>query len=245
MVQTAIQLYSLRDIDSPLPDILDLVGKTSFDGVEFAHRVRNDETDVKEVVNSLERNDLTSAAAHVSLEDLEESYSEMTALYDRLSCETLIIPWLDPEHFESKDAVASVAERLTTVADDLTSDGFTLQYHNHDQEFVDLGDRTGMEELLARTDIGFEIDLGWAQAGGVDPASVVGEHADRISHAHFADIDTETMACAELGEGELELERALEAVQRADVEWYVYEHDEPSDPRESLSHGAETLSSFD
>ncbi|MEY7850610.1 sugar phosphate isomerase/epimerase family protein [Natrarchaeobius sp. A-rgal3] len=245
MVQTAIQLYSLRDIDASLPDVLDLVGETAFDGVEFAHRVRSDDVDIDAVLAALERNDLESAAAHVGLEALEGEYEAMTELYDTLGCETLVVPWLDPEHFASKEAVADAAKRLEAVGADLAEDGFDLHYHNHDQEFVDLGEGTAMDELLARAPaVGFEIDLGWARAAGVDPVEIVDEYADRIAYAHFADADAEAMACVELGEGDLDVEAALEAVRRADVEWYVYEHDEPEAPRESLAHGAETLDSF-
>ncbi|MWV39883.1 sugar phosphate isomerase/epimerase [Natrialba sp. INN-245] len=245
MVQTAIQLYSLRDIDASLPEVLDLVGDTSFDGVEFAHRVGSDDVDVDAVLEALERNGLESVAAHVGLEALAEEYEAMTELYETLGCETLVVPWLDPEQFASEDAVADTAGRLERVATDLAEDGFDLHYHNHDQEFVSLGEGTAMDELLARAPtVGFEIDLGWARAAGADPVEVVDEHADRISYAHFADADAETMACVELGDGDLDVEAALEAVRRADVEWYVYEHDEPDTPRESLAHGAETLDSF-
>ena len=243
MVRTAIQLYSLRSIDEPLPAVLDLVGETSFDGVEFAHRVRDADTEA--VLDALDRNDLAPAAAHVGLDALEDHYGETTTLYDRLGCDALVVPWLDPEHFESEAAVADAAGRLAAVASDLADDGFDLQYHNHDQEFVPLGDGTAMDELLASVDdLGFEIDLGWARAAGADPTALVERYAGRISHAHFADADAETMACVELGDGDLDLEACVDAVRAADVEWYVYEHDEPGDPRSSLRHGAETLDSF-
>ncbi|RKD98220.1 sugar phosphate isomerase/epimerase family protein [Halopiger aswanensis] len=245
MVRTAVQLYSLRDIDAPLPEVLDLVGETSFDGVEFATRIRDDETDLEAVIDALERNDLAVAAAHVGLDDLENDYEAVTELYDRLGCRTLVVPWLEPEQFASEASIADAAERLAAVADDLAADGFDLQYHNHDQEFVSLGTKTGLDELLGRAEnVGFEIDLGWARAGGADPVTVVDRYADRISHAHFADADGETMTCVELGEGDLDLERTLEAVRRADVEWYIYEHDNPENPRESMAHGAEMLESF-
>ncbi|WP_440767032.1 sugar phosphate isomerase/epimerase family protein [Natronorubrum sp. DTA7] len=245
MVQTAIQLYTLRDIDSPLPDVLDLVGETSFDGVEFAHRVGSDDTDIGAVRDALERNDLAPAAAHVGLEAFEERYEETVELYERLDCETLVIPWLEPEQFDSRETVADVATRLRTVADDLDDDGFSLHYHNHDQEFAPVGDHTGMDELLARIDeLGFEIDLGWVGVGGADPVAFVDRYADRISHVHFADADVDSASAAELGAGDLDVEASLDAVGRADVEWYIYEHDEPSDPHESLAHGAETLESF-
>jgi sugar phosphate isomerase/epimerase len=245
MDQTAVQLYSLREIDAPLPDVLDLVGETAFDGVEFAYRVREDGTDVDAVIDALERNELASAAAHVGLEALEDEYDRVTELYTRLGCDTLVVPWLDPERFESAETVAAAAERLEVVAADLARDGFDLHYHNHDQEFVELDGGTAMDELLARTEtVGFEIDLGWVRASGVDPVAVVDEYADRISLVHVADADAETMTCVELGDGDLDLERVLDAVRRAGVEWCIYEHDEPSDPRASLTRGAETLESL-
>ncbi len=244
MVETAIQLYSLRELDRPLPEILDLVGETSFDGVEFAHRVKT--SDLDDVRDALERNDLSPAAAHVGLDALEEDYPATTERYESLGVETLIVPWLDPEHFESEDAVADAASRLNDVAHDLDDDGFELQYHNHDQEFVPLGDATAMDELLAATTdrVGFELDLGWATVGGVDPAAYVTRYANRISHVHFADAKVETASATELGEGDLDIDACVEATQNANVDWFVYEHDEPTDPEASLTHGADTLDSF-
>lgn len=245
MVRTAIQLYTLRHIDAPLPDVLDMVGDTSFDGVEFAHRVGNEETDIDAVRDALDRNDLVPAAAHVGLDALEERYDETVELYDRLGCDTLIIPWLDPEVFESAKLISDVATRIGAVRDDLAGDGFRLQYHNHDQEFVPVGDRTGMDELLDSVDdLGFEIDLGWVCVGGDDPVDFVDQYADRISHVHVADADAETASSVELGEGDLDLDAVMAAVERADVDWYVYEHDQPTDPTASLAHGATTLGSL-
>ncbi|WP_121740838.1 sugar phosphate isomerase/epimerase family protein [Natronorubrum halophilum] len=244
MPQTAIQLYTLRGIDDPLPRILENVATTSFDGVEFAHRVRD--ADIDTVATTLERAGLAAASAHVGLEDLEESLEETLSTYDRLGCDTLVVPYLDETHFESSEAVRSTAERLSTMAGTVADRGFDLHYHNHDHEFVDCGDRTAMEELLDESDdgLGFELDLGWAVAGGLDPVALLERYGDRISLVHFADVDTETMSPAELDEGDVDLEACLDAAQAADVEWYVYEHDEPTNPRESLEHGAAVLDSF-
>ncbi len=241
MARTAVQLYTLRAIDEPLSTVLESVAETSFDGVEFAHRVAD--ADTERIVETLEETGLAVAAAHVGLDRLEADYEEETALYDRLGCTDLVVPWLDPSHFESEEGIASVAERLDSVARSLSEDDFTLHYHNHDQEFVDCGEHTAMDELLARTDdsIGFEIDLGWANAAGADPVSLLGRYADRISHVHVADTDAESMACVELGEGDLDLDACIDAARDAGVEWYVYEHDAPDDPHESLVRGAETL----
>lgn len=244
MARTAVQLYTLRGIDEPLPAVLESVAETSFDGVEFAHRVAD--SDTQAVLSTLEETGLEVAAAHVGLDALEDDYGETTALYDELGAEELVVPWLDPEHFESEESVTEVAERLNGVADPLAEDGFSLHYHNHDQEFVDCGGHSAMEELLERTDesIGFELDLGWANAGGTDPVGLLERYGDRISHVHFADADAQSASPTELGEGDLDLEACAEAARSAGVEWYIYEHDEPADPYESLEYGAETLESF-
>lgn len=103
-----------------------------------------------------------------------------------------------------------------------------------------------MDELLERTDeaIGFELDLGWANVGGADPVDLLDQYGERISHVHFADADVASASPTELGEGDLDLEACAEAARSAGVEWYIYEHDEPADPHESLAYGAETLDSF-
>lgn len=47
MARTAVQLYTLRDLDESLPAILDRIGETSLDGVEFAHRFSDSDTEAE------------------------------------------------------------------------------------------------------------------------------------------------------------------------------------------------------
>ena len=135
MVQTAIQLYSLRALDEPHPGVLNRIGETSFDGVEFAHRVRD--ANREEVVRVLERTGLKSAGAHVDLESLEEDFRETVDFYDRLGCDTVVVPYLDESHFESVDAVESTANRLSDAASDLSAHGIDLHDHNHENDSIE------------------------------------------------------------------------------------------------------------
>ncbi|AHG02297.1 xylose isomerase (plasmid) [Halostagnicola larsenii XH-48] len=241
MTQTAVQLYSLRDLDESLPSVIERVGETTFDGVEFANRVPD--ADVDEIERALDQTGLTPAGAHVGLETLETDLSETVERYSRFGCDTFVVPYLDGDHFESLEAVESTADRLSAVASDLAAHGVDLHYHNHDHEFVACGDQTAMEALLERTDdaVGFELDLGWANVGGVDPVAFLERYADRVSFVHLADAEVGAGTPTELGEGDLDLENCLDAVGRAGIEWGIYEHDQPTDPIQSLSHGAETL----
>ena len=249
MVEIAVQLYSLRSLDAPLPDLLDRVGEAGYDGVEFAYRVR--ESPVEDVLAALDRNGLDAAAAHVPIEALEDvpaewlegEFEAVLDLYDRLGVDTLVVPWLDPAHFESAAAVDAAAARLDDLAAALDAEGVRFAYHNHDQEFAPLDGAPAFERLVDRTQgsVGFEVDVGWALAGGADPAALIDAYADRITHVHAGDVDVDRGESVALGDGDVDLDAVVASARNADVEWLVYEHDDPSDPIASIERGADAL----
>lgn len=248
MVDCAVQLYTLRGLDASVPDLLELVAEAGFDGVEFAYRVRDESPET--VREALDRTGLDAAAAHVSLDALEDDYAATTDFYDRLGVDQLVVPWLDPSHFETTAAVDAAATRLNDLVAALDRDGFRLAYHTHDHEFVALGDgtepepgETALDALLARTDdrLGFEPDAGWAAVGGVGPAGLVDRYADRITHVHVADVDVDRKASVALGEGDVDLDAVVASARAADAAWLVYEHDDPRSPRSSIERGAAAL----
>lgn len=249
MLDLAAQLYTLRSLDAPLPELLDRVGEAGYDGVEFAYRVR--ESPVEDVLAALDRNDLDAASAHVPIEALEDTptealedeFDETVDLYDRLGVDTLAVPWLDPDHFESAAAVDAAAARLNDLAEALDAEGIRLAYHNHDQEFAPVDGAPALERLVDRTDdrVEFEVDVGWALVGGVDPAALIDRHADRITHVHAADANVDRGESVALGEGDVDLDAVVASARNADTEWLVYEHDDPEDPIGSIEAGAEAL----
>ena len=249
MVDVAVQLYTLRSVDAPLPELLDRVGEAGYDGVEFAYRAP--ESPVEDVVAALDRNDLDAASAHVPIEALEDApaealeaeFDETVALYDRLGVDTLVIPWLDAEHFENAAGVDAVAARLDDLAAALHPEEVRLAYHNHDQEFATVDDAPAVERLLARTDdlVEFEIDVGWTLVGGTDPAALIDRYADRITHIHAADTDIDRGQSVALGEGDVDIDAVVASARNADAEWLVYEHDDPADPIASIEKGETAL----
>ncbi|OYR41909.1 sugar phosphate isomerase/epimerase [Halorubrum sp. Hd13] len=257
MIDIAVQLYTLRSIDAPLPELLDRVGGAGYDGVEFAYRVG--ESPIEAVLAALDRNGLEAASAHVPIEALEDTpaealedtpaealeddFDETVDRYDRLGVDTLVVPWLDPTHFESAAAVEAVATRLNDLAAALDAQRVRLAYHNHDQEFASLDGDPAIERLIDRTDdrVELEIDAGWALVGGADPAELIDRHAGRITHVHVTDVDADRGESVALGEGDVDLDAVVASARNADVEWLVYEHDDPADPIASIERGAATL----
>lgn len=244
MVRTAIQLYTLRDVDDSLPDLLARVGETEFEGVEFAGLGG---TEPAEIAAALDDAGLSAAGAHVDLAALETEFDDVVAAYDELGCDTLVVPYLDETHFESEDAVRETARRLTDVADRLADRGVQLCYHNHDHEFVDVEGAEGdaFDLLVDLTDdLGIELDVGWALAAGRDPVALLSRLAGRVPLVHCKDVAVETRTPVELGEGDLDLDACARAAREAGAEWLVYEHDDPDDPLRSLATGSELLASL-
>ena len=63
-----------------------------------------------------------------------------------LGIATLIVPWLEPERFATRDSVRSVAVELNDAATELAAHGLQLGYHNHwfelDKDFLTGGSIT-------------------------------------------------------------------------------------------------------
>ncbi len=237
MSSTAIQLYTLREIDHPLPVLLERIGETTIDGVEFAHRF--DESDTAAVNRVLERTGLAAVGAHVDIERLETDLEGVIEAYSAVGCDTFVVPWLDPEAFTA-DTIEETATRLSALAQDVDAAGASLHYHNHDHELRELGTSTGLELLIEQTDeaLGFEFDIGWIEAGGGDPVELLERYGDRCDLLHVTDCDSETRTPVEVGTGDVAIQECLTA---ADRSVHVYEHDEPVNPLQSLETGAAIL----
>ncbi|WP_135828144.1 sugar phosphate isomerase/epimerase family protein [Halorussus halobius] len=235
-MRPAIQLFTLRGLAEPLPDLLARVGETAFEGVEFAGL---GDFDAREIRTALDDADLDAAAAHVGIEDLDSDLDGAVETCRRLDCDRLVVPYLDDAAFASEAAVADAARRLRDLDDRLADRGVAFGYHNHDHEFTDLGGTTGFDALVAETGLDLELDLGWVTAAGRDPVDLLGRLRGRVPVVHCKDVAGDRPV--ELGDGDLDLDACVRAARDAGTEWLVYEHDEPDDPEASLAHGAATL----
>ncbi|WP_276298779.1 sugar phosphate isomerase/epimerase family protein [Halorussus lipolyticus] len=238
-MRPAIQLYTLRDLDVPLPELLERVGDTAFEAVEFAGL---GDSDPEEISDALDSAGLDAAAAHVGIEDLEADLDSVAETYRTLDCDRIVVPYLDETHFASQQAVADTGRRLQELDARLSDHGVSLGYHNHDHEFTGLGDadaESAFDQLADETGIDLELDVGWATAAGRDPIDLLDHLRGRVPLVHLKDVADTTPV--ELGEGDLDIEACVRAADEAGTEWLVYEHDQPEDPETSLKHGAETL----
>ncbi|GGL39101.1 sugar phosphate isomerase [Halarchaeum grantii] len=234
MTNVGFQLYSLHAVDDPLPAVVERVGETGFGGVEFAGL---DGASVAALTDALDAAGLDAAGAHVALDDIEADPAGVAETYRALGCTDVAVPWLDPEHFASAEAVEATGERLDAAARALDEHGLTLHYHNHDQELVEVDGRHALDYLADVTDVvGLQPDLGWIGAGGGDPLAFLDAHADRIDQVHLKDYVAGEPGTVKVGDGDIDIAAVVEACREHGFSWLIYEAEERPDSYETLAH---------
>lgn len=251
-VKTAIQLYTLRNLPDTVPQLVQRVGAVDnnggpgYDAVETAGL---GDGGPGEVADALEQTGLGGAAAHVGLGALEDDFGGTVEAYSEVGIDTFVVPYLDPSEIDTVEKVEELAGRMNDVADQLSDvDGeATLGFHNHDGEFQSLeDDRTPMEvfDEALNDDVIFEIDVGWVLTAGYDPVEVIEQYSDRTQLIHMKDMADGEFA--EIGEGNVDMRAvARTARKEADVDYLIYEHDDPANPAGSVATGAGVLSFLD
>lgn len=251
-VKTAIQLYTLRNLPDTVPQLIRRVGAVDnnggpgYDAVETAGL---GDGGTSEVADALEQTGLSGASAHVGLEPLENDLEGTVETYSQVGIDTFVVPYVDPSAIDTVEKVEGLAERMNDVSDQLSdvNEDARLGYHNHDGEFQLLeDDRTPLEvfDETLNDDVIFEIDVGWVLTAGYDPVEVIQQYSDRTQLIHMKDMADGEFA--EIGEGNVDMRAVAQtAREEADVDYLIYEHDEPSNPAGSVATGAGVLSFLD
>jgi len=131
-----MQLYTLRELDEPLPEVLQRVAAAGFDGVEFADRVHD--ADTPAVREALEATGLEPVAAHVGLDRLEVDRASVLERCGRLGCDRIVVPHLPVDRFRTADRVERLASELIELGAELDDAGFELSVHTIREMFLPL-----------------------------------------------------------------------------------------------------------
>ena len=242
MVKTAINVYSVRELDESVEDIIDRVADAGYDGIQFSGRHTPEAADPEDIARKLDERDLDVTPAHIGFDALRENFDEISEIYETVGVDAAVIPSIGGEHFESEDAVDEIAEAVNDLEADLEDADWDLHYHNHAHEYVDLDGEWAFERFVDLTEVGIELDVGWALVGGDDPAERIRALGDRAELIHMKDMDTSVeRGFVEIGAGDVNMPACAEAAREIGSEWLIYEHDDPDDPAGTIDHGAAYL----
>ena len=247
----AVQLYSLRDLPGSFDDTLDHVAEAGFTAVET---VVDHGCTADEMRALLDKYGLRVVSTHLQLDTLRNHGADIIAFNQVIGNDTLVVPYIASLVGEQRATVYQETGRLLgELAGRCRAAGMRLLYHNHNWELVEIDGRLAIDWLFdsAGPDLGFEPDLAWIAAAGVDPVSILQRYAGRCPRVHAKDLARkgerpedavrDGVVMADVGSGTLNWSRLLPEAKAAGAEWYIVEHDNPRDPRASISQSLNFL----
>lgn len=245
----ALQLYSVRDdLEADFKGTLEKVKAMGYEGVEFHDLFGLDPLVVK---GWLEELGLKPVSAHIPLDDMIADPDATIGAYKKIGCKYVAMPWLAEERrpgFPKYDETIAAIEKLAAYC---VKNDMQLLYHNHDFEFVKIGDEYAIDIMYSNIpELGTELDTCWVKVAGESPAKYIRKYNDRSPVVHLKDFympgkkpatmykligttveeieDDAIFEFRPVGYGQQVWDVILEAVAESNAEWVVVEQDDPS-----------------
>lgn len=221
-------MWTIRDyLEKDFVGAYESVAKIGYTGVEIGD---TSELDLREYKSMLDDLNLTCVASHVLMDGLENNLQKLIDDSLSIGCSTLVLACLDEARRKDLASYQQITGRLSEIAQELSSQGMKLSYHNHACEFYDLGGRMGYDVLFEKEDhskLSAELDVYWVAYANEDPVAWINRLGGRLSILHMKDMeDSPERAFCEVGAGVLDIPAIVKGGIDAGVEWYIVEQDE-------------------
>lgn len=233
MIDYSYQLYSSRNFP-PWSDTFSALAKLGYTQVEGFGAVYDNVAATKSL---LDDNGLTMPTAHVSLQMLEDERAQVLELASTLDIKALYCPFLPHDQRPTTaEGYVAFGKRLQSVGKAYVDAGLIFGWHNHDFEFQALSDgSTPMQRIFeGAPDLSWEADIAWIVRGGADPFDWIKREGGRVTAVHIKDIAPDGECededgWADVGQGVVDWKGLMAQLEMTSVEYYVMEHDNPSD----------------
>lgn len=240
-----VQLYSVRDaMEDNVESTLARVAEIGYSEVEFAGYFDRTAQQIRSV---LEQNGLASPATHLSLEILENDWDSTLEFAQTVGHNYLVVPSLPEDDRSSLDSFRAAAEQFNRLGERAAEAGLAFAYHNHNFEFEPIDGQIPFDVLLQETDpalVAFEMDLYWITEAGGDPFAYFSEHPGRFHLVHVKDRTPDGEMVA-VGAGSIDFAALFAHSDQAGIRHYFVEHDNPTDPFESIAASYRYLSNLE
>ena len=250
----ALQLYSVRDaMAEDFAGTIKAVKEMGYDGVEFAGLFGKSPEEIKAL---LDETGLVPISAHVPYDEIEADPEKVIGDYAKIGCKYIALPYAVPERRPGAELFEDTVEGIRKFAAIGKKYGITFLYHNHDFEFVKIGDTYGLDLLYSKLtpdELQTELDTCWVNVGGENPAKYVEKYSGRAPVVHLKDFymsgkgkpaklyqligiddgaqdaeEEESFGFRPCGYGVQNFPEILEACKKAGTEWVVVEQDQPA-----------------
>jgi len=228
-----VQLYTLRDSCKDVASFDTTCARIAALGVTEVQVSGVAIEDPVAIRNVLDAHGLSCTVTHRGMDALRDKQASLD-YHAALNCRYTALGFFNG----TPDAWRAFADEFSGLADYYAGHGLALGYHNHSHEFIPFAQdptlinprENPMWLLFERCSksVWFEIDTYWVAHGGADPADWIERVSGRIPVVHFKDL-TMSEGCVptmcEIGAGNLNWPRIVEACKRAGVQSYMIERD--------------------
>lgn len=192
-----IQLYGVREsMSKDFEGTLRAIVEMGYEYVEFAGYYGRTSEQIREILGSL---GLKCISVHQSPDFFDNDADAAAEFLRGFGVKYSIIPHYAPEKLPGNDAWAETSKMFSHVADVLHDHGMMLGYHNHDFEFVRIGDKYVHDRIMETipADRFFpELDTCWLHYAGIRPEDKIAQFTGRVPVVHLKDF-----VCKSLGGG--------------------------------------------
>jgi sugar phosphate isomerase/epimerase len=244
--QIGLQLYSLRtdarqNVERTLADIAGI----GYTDVELLDSFDNFGMKVTRLREVLDQNGLRAPSTHASgtaLEKLDAKLDEARVL----GLEYFIIASLPISGKPTLDAYRLWADKLNDAGRRAREHGVWIGFHNHAGDLAPIDGKRPYDILLERTDpsfVRFQLDVGNAAMGGVDPLSLLSQYGERYWLFHIKNVPQyRSTDDAELDKGILDIPRIIAGISRRNEKLlFVEQETYPGTPLESVRRDYEYM----
>ncbi len=242
----AVQMYTLRHLTDPLDQVLAQVAAAGYRGIETLgdHGMSADA-----LLELLNKHGLEAVSTHVQIQALEDNLDEIVAFHQAIGNSVLTIPVPPKDRPTDAASWQALGRRLDQLGARVVANGLQLLYHNHAWEMELIDGKRALDWMMENADpthLQWEPDLAWVVRGGADPLELLERYRGRCPRIHVKDLspegqNEEEKGFADVGYGTLDWSALLPAAKAAGGEWFIVEHDWPSDPLRTIRRSAEFL----
>ncbi|MEM9710088.1 MAG: sugar phosphate isomerase/epimerase [Pseudomonadota bacterium] len=236
MTDFSYQLYSSRNFP-PLSDTLKMVAAAGYRQVEGYGGLYGSDEAIETLRAGLGETGLAMPTSHFSYELVRDEPRRAIEIAKALDVKAVLVPFIG-DHDRDAAAWAQFGRDLAEAGKPIQDAGFQFGWHNHAFEFADLGGEDKPLDLIlgGSEDVRLELDIAWAEVAGERALDWVAKYADRMIAVHLKDIAPAGTAededgWADVGHGVLDWAAIIEATANTRAEYFVIEHDNPSDDK--------------
>jgi sugar phosphate isomerase/epimerase len=245
MTDFSFQLYSARNFP-PLEPILTRLAALGYTQVEPFGGQFGDPKGLAQMIRSA---GLTAPTAHVGLDMLKDT-ARTIDIAGTVGIKTLFCPAI-PKEARSQDEGRwrELGETLAGLAETYRKAGLGFGWHNHDFEFVPTASGKLPMNILLDTApaLSWEVDVAWLVKGGQQPDAWFDHYGSRITAIHVKDLapagqNADEDGWADPGHGTLDWQKLHQAIKaKTKAQYFVMEHDNPSDVDRFMRRAIETV----